>query len=250
MKRNISAVALLMLLTAWSEAHASLIVFTDRSSFDAVSTSNTVIDFEGIAPAGGLYDTCGSITQSGVQFVLKSGDGLARCGEGFVISSSYPPAGQWDWGTGDSLHGDRFGFFQSSGTPIGYIEAVLPANTYAVGTDYTLSYANGNRVGSVLFDVLTGATDYQFTLSVDTTLAAAFEGFISTDPITSLQFRTLGVNGDNSPYGGLDNFAIGTVASVPEPGTWGMMALSVAALALWRRRASIARPVPIELQPR
>jgi len=249
MKRNISAVALLMLCTAWSEAHASLIVFTDRSSFVAAAASTSVIDFEGIAPAGGSLDTCGSITLDSVHFVLTAGDGQARCGEGFVVSSSLPPAGQWDWGTGDFLNGDRFGYFQSSGTPIGYIEAFVPANTYAVGTDYTIRYASGVRSGSVLFDVFAGATDYQFSLSADTTLAPAFEGFVSTDPITSIQFRTLGVNGDNSPYGGFDNFTTGT-AAVPEPGTWGMIVGGLGIVALARRRASTVCPAPTAPRPR
>ncbi|HXE61943.1 MAG TPA: PEP-CTERM sorting domain-containing protein [Bryobacteraceae bacterium] len=233
-----------MFLTICSAAQASLIVFTDRTTFlNAVGPNSSTIDFEGIAPAGGAYDTCGTLVLDGVQFVGTSGDGRVRCGTTFVNSASLAPAGRYDWGTGDSLMGDRFGFFQSSGTPIGNLRAILPANTYAVGTDYTIVHEDdGNRAGNVLFDVWIGGIDNQFTLSADTTTAAAFEGFISTDPIDSIQYRVLGV-GSSAPQGGFDNFT--TSAATPEPNTLILLGMTAGLFGgIRKRRLNAYRRLP------
>lgn len=225
MTRSTTAAGLFMFLTICSAAHAGLIEYTDRSSFLADAGNTSTIGFEGIAPVGGSVDTCGSLSLGGVQFVGAAAGGQVRCGGTFVLSSSAPPSGWFDWGTGDSLGGDRFGYFQSSGTPLGYLQAFLPANTYAVGTDFWILYDTGVKSGNVLFDVWVGGTDHQFTFSADTTLTTKFEGFISTDPIDSIQYRSLGV-GSNAPYGGLDNFTL--TSSAPEPNTLILLGLSVA----------------------
>lgn len=227
-----------MLLTICSGAQAGLVEFTDRSSFTAAAGNTSNIDFEGIAPAGGIVDTCGSISLGGVHFVGAAAGGAVRCGGTFVGSSTLPPTGSWDWGTGDYLMGDRFGFFQSSGTPLGYLQAFLPANTYAVGTDFMVRDSDGIRSGNVLFDVWVGGTDYQFTLSADTTLAAAFAGFVSTDPIDSVQFRSLGV-GNNAPYGGWDNFT--TTSAAPEPNTLILLGISAGLIGGIRRIRIVSR---------
>lgn len=208
---------LVALVAAFSAtASAQVTLYTTRSAFNAVTTSPSIITFEGIAPGGSAtaYNDAVGVTLSGVQFVGTSSLGTA--GELFIESASLDPAR--NWGTGDNLVGDRFGYYQTTGTPVGKITATLPSNTYAIGTDFMLAFTNGTRPASpVRFTVYVGSTGYDFDLisGADTT---AFAGFVSTAPITSVEYRTMGINGLGSAYGALDNFTTATSA-VPEPAT-------------------------------
>lgn len=183
-------------------------VYASRSEFTAATGNQSIIDFEGIAPPGAAVPFPGTsgITLQEVKFVGTAAWGC--CGELYVVSDSHGVGGVRDWGTGDSLGGDRFGYFQISGTPRGNIQAFLPANTYAVGMDFMLVYTNGAKPAeTVLFNVWTGDTVSNFYLN-SVANGPAFAGFISTAPITSIQYRTLGVGGENSAYGNLDNFTV------------------------------------------
>ena len=204
----VASVGLLALADFGSGVFAVITSYMSPTAYNAAATgSPTLIDFGGIAPAGGAvsYFTPSGVTLSGVQFVGVDASG-SYGKQLYIESASIPNPGR-NWGTGDNLVGDRFGAAQVSGIPHGYIEANLPAGTYSVGTDFMLVHANGSRPSEqVLFDVWTGLTDTQFTLS-SVANGVAFAGFVSDTPITKIQYRTLGVGGDNSPYGALDNFA-------------------------------------------
>ncbi len=234
-----------MVLFALATAlRAEIVVYTTRAGFYANTQNPQVTTFEGIAPAGGYFDTCGNLTLNGVHFIGAAAGGAVRCGATLVTSSTYSYLNAiFNWGTGDTLQGDRFGYFDSSGTPSGYLEAVLPVNTYAFGTDLTVTGTDGNRVGQVQLDVWTGGTDTQFIFTADTTTSAAFVGFVSTQAVDSFQFRTLGL-GASSQYGGFDNFTVAStgVAATPEPGTFVLFGLGVcgAVIRRWSTSASAA----------
>jgi hypothetical protein len=188
-----------------SPIYAGVTLYTQRTAFNQAVPAQVTIDFEGIAPAGQAVN--GDITLDGITFVGFGASGQPSL---YVCSSSLPPPGSRDWGTGDTLVGDRFGYFQSSGIPVGYIQATLPPNTYAVGTDYMAVFSDFTKPSTpVLFTVNTIGTSQNFTLNTSPN-SAAFAGFVSQSPITSIQYRTLGVSGTGSPYGALDNFTIGT----------------------------------------
>jgi hypothetical protein len=190
------------LLFAASGVNADVVMLTSRDGFYAVTKNHIVLGFEGISESssGGGFSGTG-LEVAGITFT-----GTGGCGDPHLDVG--PPSASTTWGTGDALFGDRFGFCQSSGIPVGNIEALLPTKTYATGTDFMLVHANGTSPSEpVLFSVYTGKTRRDFQLN-SIANSAAFAGFISDTPITSVQFRTLGVNGDGSSYGALDNFII------------------------------------------
>ncbi|MHB0960844.1 MAG: PEP-CTERM sorting domain-containing protein [Pirellulaceae bacterium] len=186
---------------------AEVVVYTDKAVFSAASFGLTTIDFNGIAPEGGLYDYTGAeLELSGV--VFTGTERLHVIDPGFY-SFSYPGAG--------FLHFDALNVTS------------LPAGTTAVGTDYGGLYALDDTTFSV-----TLSTGDIFTFTTEESVEGGsldFLGFTSTVPISSFEIRMP----DESSLNAIDNFVFGS--AVPEPSTiamWCVFGL-IGGILAWRR---------------
>jgi PEP-CTERM motif len=124
-----------------------------------------------------------------------------------------------------------------SGTFIGnlYSNATLTVtftggNPTAVGGEFFISDVNDRPVSAEVTVTLSDGTTTTYTPNGP---SDGFRGFISNVAITSLTMSAPGLGFYNT----IDNLIVGTaVAAVPEAGTWLMMGLGLAGLALVRRQ--------------
>ncbi len=104
---------------------------------------------------------------------------------------------------------------------------------YTDRTSFLASAGNTSTIGFEGIAPAGGSTDTCGRISLG---GVQFEGFISTDAIDSVQFRTLG-DGSNSSYGLLDNFTTtASEASSPEPNTLILLGISIGLVGGIRRR--------------
>jgi hypothetical protein len=103
-------------------------------------------------------------------------------------------------------------------------------NVKAIGANFYSTDLNDAFQAVSVTLTLSDATTVTFT---PTSIANSFRGFTSTAFITSLVMSAPG----QSLYAGLDNFTVGTTVAVPEPGSWLLMGLGLAALGVYRRRS-------------
>jgi hypothetical protein len=108
-----SAVALALLLAMTAPAWASIILYADRTSYEAASTGNSTITFEGLSPDGNEVAVPSPYTTDGVTFTGGWSPNYA---------ASYPPSDYlcYNWGSGQCL------FMRTDAT------ITLPANVTAV----------------------------------------------------------------------------------------------------------------------
>jgi hypothetical protein len=188
-----TSITTLALFSGTNSAQAATIAYADLASFQANTTGLTTIDFEGLAPAGGLAPYSAGSNISGVTFAASSL---------YVIDSAYDPI-LADWGSGAIL-------FDNSG---GTITATLPSGVTAVGSDI-MSY-----FPYALPFTITLSTGETFSLNSLDYPNRQFVGFTSDTAIASISFHAT----TGSGYTELDNFRFGTVGaaatSVPEPFT-------------------------------
>jgi hypothetical protein len=197
-----AALGLMCLSSVSRDAHAAIITYNDRTTFNSNSTGRTDIAFE-TAPAGGTT-YYGATTGTTFGTVAFTGSNL------YTIDAANT-SGQFNYNSGDSLY---------MAVPGGVVNVMLPSNVTAVGFDFMSSYNGG--VGT-----------FQFTINGQnfngTSLAypnRAFFGFTSDTAITSLSYQSTSNN-----ISLIDNFSFGTrVVPTPEPSTYAMMALGCIAL--------------------
>ena len=186
------------------EAGAAVQVFADRGAFVAASPPLATVEFEGIAQPGTVvrFGTAAGLTLGGATFVGLAADG--RNHELYVQSDTYVVS--TDWGTGDSLIGDRFRYLGGVG---GHVAITPPAGTTAIGTDFMTVLTDRSRPSSrCRFSVTAGGIVSEF-FAMSNGTRPAFIGFVSARPITRVEFATTAGSGDASPYGVLDNVSFG-----------------------------------------
>ena len=190
MKRTLSFAFLLLLAVT---AQASVIEYTSRSAWLAAAGSVTNIDFEGIAPSGGLVHVDNGLTLSGVSFFSPAccgGDSPAL----IVVSGEIPYVGAW--GSGDKLQGGI------------EIDITLPRGVEAVGSDIMSTFTAFDPDASSTYEVVLSTGDVFENVFASGPPTRSFVGFTSTAPITSLRLISSGT------FAMLDNVAFDVV---PEP---------------------------------
>jgi hypothetical protein len=202
---------------AWTgtQSRAEYSLFTDRTAFNGAAYNLQTIDFEGLAPQGGIasYVTASGLTQKGVNFAGPSPFGNYL----YVVDPAFSPS-LYDWGSGAVLLGPAFG----DGSQI---TVTLPAGITALGTDIMSTFPDGAP-----FDVTLASGD-TFTVSTNPFPNRAFFGIVSDTPISSLSFTA-----EEGAFPLLDNFTFGQ--AVPAPPSLVLFGIGGigAAICAWRRR--------------
>ncbi len=202
--------ASIAMIASVKEADSQVILFNNRTSFNAAATGLTLIDFNNqvISPATFIFYPGGTVTLSGVTFTSNASL--------FAVNPAFN--GGYDLGDGTVLS------FQ--GTNPSVLTVALPTNTKAVGFDFG-AFAASN----FSFTLSTGQS-YILPGNATPSATPAFAGFVSS---TSIAFLTLSsTDGGNQ----IDRFAFGRTAAVPEPGTVALLVTGgvTFSLALVRRR--------------
>lgn len=240
--RRLAILAALIAFSSSVPAHASLVLYSDRTLWEAAAGTTVNIDFEGIALPTQVASVPASL--SGVHFESYGNGPGNPPSYLLIVDSAYPnntcgyPC--YNWGSGAVLHGSPANYQDFGDTAPAGILATLPGSgVFAVGTDlWPILPDNQGADPEVRVIVTAGGGDTPYL--VNTSLLGppnrGFVGFTSTDPITQIRFEPLGP-GSDGPYMDLDNFAY----AVPEPGTLGLLGiglLAVGAASRARRRAS------------
>lgn len=125
-------------------------------------------------------------------------------------------------------------------------EGITQSVTTVAGTSYALTFFIGNTTGGSIFGSTSTAG-----LKINGTQVGSFENsntdatglnwqqftynFMATGTSTSIEFDNLDPSGDNS--NGLDNVDLElATSSVPEPATFGLVGLAIAAIAFRKRQ--------------
>ena len=188
--------ALAGMTLAAASARADLVIYTDRTTFEAHSQGLQTITFEGLAPLDSFtfFPSPPGLTQLGVNF-QGSPNNL------FVIDPGFNPP-NFNWNSGQFLQENSSG---------GTLSVTLPPGTTAVGLDVSSFNPQSAILQLSTGDVLTvpepGKPNF------------AFIGFTSDVPVTGLSIT---ITGNGNPT--VDNFSfglasVGPAAGVPEPGT-------------------------------
>jgi hypothetical protein len=194
LKKSLPILLLAVLLLAPTQGNADTI-YTSLGAYNAATTGNTTIDFNGIAAPGSFVNFPGPLTLSGVTFSTTSA--LFVIDPGFYGS---PYAGG--------------GFLNADFVSPDVINITLPSVT-AVGFDF-----GGLFIGPTASVAVTLSDGFSTNFSTTNSMAGGtldFLGFTTTTPITSM---TLTMS-DAPGYNAIDNVVYGS--AVPEPATIGLM---------------------------
>ena len=197
----------------------------------ATSAGYQTVTFEGLTPAGTAttYSGPAGVVASGVDFIGYSSAGLS---DAQVVDTS---AFSWyNWGTGDAL-------LQSlgrpnAGSPLPYINIVLPANVTSLSLDlFTTSPQSLSYTITVAGNQYTVPTFSQPTL--------AFWGITSDTPITSIQLTLAGTTYNGGSNALLDNFSFGVsdMTAAPEAGTYLLIGSGLIGFVALRKRLTSQR---------
>jgi hypothetical protein len=214
------------------ELPASIVTFSNESTFAAAAASLSTIEFDGIA-ASGTYSTFPSYTSSGVTF-----DGVTVSGPGvYIISASY--YFEYNRDGHDSI--DSF----QRGAPA-FFNITLPPGTTAAGFDL-FSVTEGLSSSSDTETISVNGQDFVVSTlpynGARNGTDLVFFGFVSSTPVSSFTITTGNLHGNTGVD--LEHFQFGSaVAPVPEAAADSCVAggLLVLALLLARRKRSSTLP--------
>jgi hypothetical protein len=194
-------------------ARATVIEYSDQSSFTAATSGLATITFAGPASNQVIsYSNSSGYTNDGATFI---GYDNASGPSGYDLRDEDVTP---DWGSGAYLDGPgSFGSSANAG-----ITVFLPSNTFAIGTNIMaggLSPIQQPESDAVNYQIVlsTGSTVYTIS-SLAGYSSMAFVGFTSDTAITSIMFDP-----QTTDHTELDNFQFGQTAAqtsaTPEAGT-------------------------------
>ncbi len=209
----ISQLVLFGIVSGASFAQGAINIYSDRSSFESAVVDLHVIDFEGIAPAGGTA-FFNELTIDGTTFSSSSSIS--------VVEPLHDPV--YEFGTGAVLVG--------SYTQEINLLASLPRGVTAVGADFSDTYS---PIAKPVYIELSTGDSFTFD-SPGYFNELAFFGVVTTagEEITSLLYAP--VNGHDHAMV-IDNFSYGKSGVVPEPASvavWSILCLI--GIGVFRRR--------------
>jgi PEP-CTERM motif len=214
-----------MALGAATQASATIVAYSTLAGFQAATTGNSTITFDGLSGCCGDTSFGNSLTQGGVTFTQPD----SRL---FVIA----PGGYGTSGlTSDYLNNNGGNFSPSSIVGVSFASPV-----YGFAADIGSVYNwGGTSDPTITFNFASGSGSFtlpNYLISSNNTLN--FIGFTSSSPFTTITI--------NDPTSGLaiDNFtsATGLQSAVPEPSTWAMLLLGFAGVGFmaYRRKSKPA----------
>lgn len=192
--------------------------FTNRAAWDAAAGPSVTIQFEGIAPAGGLQQFPAGLTLSGVTFV--GADNPPTTLRLAVVDAA--TLGVSVWGSGSMLTAFSLGtnlgaqVFPTPGS------VTLPPGVTAVGFNYgTSACAVAGGCGAPPWTVRLSSGQV-LTLPPDTAPPnMAFWGVVSTTPIASIQINP------TATFLLVDNFSYAPAVTVPALPNWTYVMLAI-----------------------
>jgi hypothetical protein len=205
--RKAIGVATLALVAGSGLAHASLIVYTSQSAFNAATTSPTTFGFGGVAPAGS-YTPFTTYSSNGVAFTPIGATDVDVTSATYYSPTDYPAD-----------------FIVNGGTATIPAGMLLTLSTPVNAIAFELGSFDG---GPILATFSTGDTA---TLNPSPTLGSVtFWGFISSTPFATISLT----DSDSTPAVYLTSVTLASAA--PEPSTFLLLGCALAAGALFRRK--------------
>lgn len=210
-----------LLISGCASAGATVVVYTDRITWQSATSNVNTIAFEGIATQGqspvqfgSAGDTIGSVTFQGFDNTASTQPDL---------EVNYPST---NWGSGAVLQGP-------AGSSLGqHIIATLPGGVFAVGSDIMLyDGTSADYAETVTAKLSTGSTIYNAQTNSGFS-SRAFIGFVSDTQISSITFFPAN---DPAPHLVLDNFSTGGQAMSPTPEAATMIFCGIGLLFMMKR---------------
>lgn len=190
--------SLLLLIAAYAGSAATVqaetVTFTNRDDFNAATTGNSTIDFNGIVPPGGVLQVTPSFTSDGVTFTALSPYGQ------FIIDTGRNALYQFANASGGVLS-------VQGGTTAEMLNISLGSGFTAIGFDINTFFTNSLSIIATLSN--------GDTTTFNAIPGGGFIGFTTTTPISSLTLANVPTGTAN--YFNIDNFTFGTAEVEPNP---------------------------------
>jgi len=201
---------------AWNVTPAyatTLTTYTDLASFNAATSGDTTIDFEGLTPPGTntVYGNGAGVTVGNVDFI------------GYTSTGASLPVSVWDtsviswanFGTNDAFV-ENMNYANGGAPPHIHVVFTMPVTAFGTNLFTTSSY------GMPFAITLYGASSTQLAPPLTQTVTdpfptTAFWGVTSDTPIYSADFTVPAAVGTGNTGAFLDNFTYGTADTQGPP---------------------------------